>query len=539
MEQSEIVQVALNEYESSASLANTVTKTVKVGPKNIELAQKVADSLSTSSVNFSVNVSQNQLMSRRCVFEFPISITIDSGADGRNMRNVFLCPRADLNRIIQTLTVKCNSSSVTSRPGDYVESILAYSKEAEHYHNGGLLSSTPVVPDILYSNNLAQFTGTSTTTPDNTALAGMEAYHFRENAYDMSYPSRSVVAPFTKYGTTGIANQGTRSVGFTYFVRVALKNELFSLNAMECLGNIQQLDIQINFNSGYMREKLFHIAAPYCEVSGSELVIPVNSTSVKAQIGTLVATGTAPNQLYNFVLNNTDFKLLHYIINPLVEDIPETMIVPSSSSMLTFDYPVAGSIADNSDVNIVHTSINLQEIPSHFWLSCVPQETSLSILRSDYSLPLKNVNVNIALNLVSRINLMQNSVFVIQRGSPLRQISGVSQEEYASALAANSFISSAMDLETNETGDLMGGSNFSSLFKDAGRFLIRSLNIGNKLLQSAAEIYPDRVPYPLAYEANRANQFAQAANSQLGLGAGGSMMGGSRLDMLKASGLLK
>jgi hypothetical protein len=143
----------------------------------------------------------------------------------------------------------------------------------------------------------------------------------------------------------------------------------------------------------------------------------------------------------------------------------------------------------------------------------------------------------VALNLVSRINVCQNSVFLLAKGSPIRQINGVSSEEFAQALANNSYSSSGMDPEIDENSDLTGGGNFSNMFRNAGKFLIRSLDVGNKLLQSAAQIYPETGVGQVAYEMGRANQLSQAMNQNLNLGAG--MMGGSRLEMLKASGLLK
>lgn len=143
----------------------------------------------------------------------------------------------------------------------------------------------------------------------------------------------------------------------------------------------------------------------------------------------------------------------------------------------------------------------------------------------------------VTLNFVSRVHLVMDQTLIIQKGSPVRVLNGISPEEYNQAVSEGRFVSIGGDSE-NETEELLGGaSSISNMFRDAGRFLIRSLNVGNQLLQSAAQVYPETGLGRAAYETGRANQVAQNMNSQLGLGAG--MMGGSRLDMLRASGVLR
>ena len=368
------------------------------------------------------------------------------------------------------------------------------------------------------------------------------------------------------------------------------------------------------------------MAVPYHHNGGAPAAIP--DANVQAQIGTLTAAGVAPNQLYNFQLNASDFKLIGMVINPSIQDIPELSIVPSQS-WTTFDYPISGAVADNADTNIVHTSINLSQVPSYIFISCVPQETSLSSRRPDYHCPIKNLNIQInnrtypfelwterdfyqmncengykqmfqsfnsaktskygditgayigtrrigvgaplcfrlasnfggelkeslnenfrlevrytatntaglGLNLVSRINVVLDSVFLLQRGTGLRQLNGVSKEEFADALSRGSYVTLGMDNDKDEQGELMGGANFSNMFRDAGRMLIRGLNVGNQILQTAGQIYPETGVGQVGYEVGRANALAQALNQNLNLGAG--MIGGSRLDMLRASGVLR
>ena len=624
MEQQDNVTISVNEYESSASLANTLTKRVRIGAKSVEKFEKTCDSISNSSVSFKVPISDQNLLSRRLVFEFPISCVIDSGADGAHMRNVYLNPRADLNRIFSSISVKVNGSSIVSQPQTYAEIVQNFSKESEHYHNGGVLSSNPVVPDILYSNGLDQYTGSATNRPDNTTLGGMEAYHFRTQNYDMSYPSRAAVSNFRKVGVTDAVNAGDRAVGFTYFVRVALKHDFLSSSALETLSNIQDLEVQITFNQAYIKQKLFHMCIPYTSAGA------LTDAAVSANLGTLKVRNltVAPNQLFDFELSPTDFKLIGMVINPSNQDIPELSLVPAQS-YLSFDYPI-GSVNDTVSQTVIHTNINLSQVPSYMFLSVIPQESDLSIFRSDYFAPITNLNVQInnrsypfelwterdfyqmncengykgmystfnssklstkygnmtgayqhgeheigtgaplcfrlasnfggelkeslnenfrveirytvtntsgvALNLTSRVNFVQDTVFVCQRGSGVRQLNGVSKEEFAEAISRGSYVTLGMD-DKDEEGGLMGGGNFSNMFRDAGRGLIRFMNVGNQILKSAAELYPETGLGQAAFEANRANALAQSLNQNLNLGAG--MMGGSRLDMLRASGVLR
>jgi hypothetical protein len=258
---------------------------------------------------------------------------------------------------------------------------------------------------------------------------------------------------------------------------------------------------------------------------------------VSANIGSLeLRSGTAsPNALYDFKLSASEFKLLGMVISPSNQDIPELQLVPGQS-WLNFDYPI-GAVDDTKTSNVVHQNIVLSQVPSYLFISCIPQESSLDMRRSDYFTPISNLNVQINnrtypfelwterdfyqmncengykgtfstfnssrvtkygdttgayqqvynattntwnksrkigtgaplcfrlasnfggelkesltenfrveirytctntsgvnLNLVSRINVVQDTVFISQRGSGIRQLNGVSKEEFADAI---------------------------------------------------------------------------------------------------------
>ncbi len=624
MEQTESVNISINEWEASTSVQNTLQKAVRVGPKSVELFTRSADSLSNSSISWTVPVSDSSLLSRRLIAEIPISVVIDSGTNGDNMRNVYLNPRADLNRIFSSVSLRVNGSNIVSSPEQYAVTLLNYTRSDEMYHDGGILSSNANVPDILYSNNLS-FEGTEDSRPDNALKCGMEAYHFRTRSYDMSYPPRSVASPFKKYGVTGIATTGHRAVGFTFFIRVALKHDLLSSSSKECLANINSLEVQCNINQAYIKHKLFHMCIPRNNVA------VLTEANVTANIGQLESVGAVPNQTFTFKLSAQDFTLSGIIVNPMNQDIPETVLVPSSGTFLTFDYPI-GAVNNGSSQTVVHSNIVLSTVPSYIFLSVIPQEQNLSLFRSDYNPPITNLNIVInnrsypfelwqqkdfyqtitangysapfntfdsskettkygnltgafqqgesslgtgsalcfrpssdfgmelkeALNenfrcevrftvhntsgvdmsFTSRINFLIDTLFVCQRGSGIKQLTGVSTAEYEDALNKGNILSLTAD-ENGEDSGLKGGSNFSNMFKDFSRGFVRGLRLSAGLLRSAAEIYPESGLGQAVYEGNRGMRMVEAINQQTGLGAGSYMGGSSRLQMLKASGVLR
>lgn len=624
MSENEQINVTLNSYESSGSSANQLLKSVEMGPKSIELNTITASSVTTSSATWKISTSDNLLLSRRIVLEMPVSYSI--GLAGDNIRNYFIAPRADcLNRIITSCQINVNGSSIMSNPSDFCEITQFFSKESQHYRNGGLLSSTPVTPDIVFGHDIAN-DGTADNFPDTNRR--LSTYHLREENFDQSFPSRLAITPFHKVGATGVAGTGAARSGCTFFVRCALKNPILSSVSSEVLANVRDIEITLQFDSARFRDRLFFGTKPrFNTAAAPDLTAALGL--VTASIGTVDGTGLleAPDR--------SDFKISYYTIAPSnVDMIPETLLVPGEEIYRnSFSLGVkAGDIT-----NVVHPEINLSQIPSMIFISCTPQysDASKSIFTSDYHAPIRNLNIQVngrtftynlysprdfyaqnckngykqpfysfnaytttasgngtsleltgsarsgvsrgvgvggplcfklsediggelavnltqpcriqvryeafntsghtGLDFVSNVHYVLNNTYVLQKGSPVRIINGVSPEEYSRAVGEG-FVQTIGMNKDDEQEYLMGGS-FSTTFRDVAKGFIKFLNTGNNLLQSAAQIYPDRIPNQLSYEANRANQMAQAVQNSGMLGSG--MLGGSRLDMMRANGLLR
>lgn len=606
-DQQETTTVSVSEYESAGSLSNGLVKNVKIAPRSIEKFEVNASSLSLSSASFKIPISDSLLLSRRIILEMPITLSLNAGAE--KLRHYYASPRADcLNRIITNCSVKLNGSSVVSRPADFCEVVQFFSRESQHLHHGSVLAESPNTPDILFSNEVSGYDGATNAVPD--LVADLSHYHWRTTNFDLSYPSRASV-PFTKTGTTAANNTGTSASSLTFYVRYALKNPVFSMSPYEVLSNINDLEVNLTFNSSKFLEKLFFRPISYKDAAGVLTeVLPTASIATDAK----------------------NVKLIGFTINPSLPDmIPQTSLIPATE-FLNFDYPIQGTItaAGNTSIsNVIHTSINVSQVPSMIFISCVPQENSLSSKMSDYCAPISNLSLQVNnrtysynlwtdkdyyemncrngykqlyqsfvssktstaygdtffsfdgrakdigtgaplcftcndiggelrsgvmeqfklevryqmvnttgvdLSFVSRVHLVMDQTLIIQKGSPVRILNGISPDEFNQAVSEGKFVTVGGD-DRDETEVLLGG-GISSMFRDAGRFLIRSLNVGNQLLQTAGQIYPETGLGQVAYETGRANQLAQSMNSQLNLGAG-SMMGGSRLDMLRASGVLR
>lgn len=650
MNDNEVTNVILNELESSAGMNNVLHKSVRIGPKSMELNSLNANSVTSSSVTWKINSSDNQLLSRRIICEFPVSVVIDSGTNANKLRNFFLSPRSDcLSRIMNSVLVNVNGSSITSQPAQFCEAVQFFTKESEHYHNGGVLSSTPVVPDILYSDNLIEYVGLSSRTPDT--YNDLRNYHMRQYSYDQAYPSRASVSPFAKVGSTTSGHTGSRSVGLTYFIRCALKNPIFSSVASECLANVKDMEIQIQFDSARFKEKLIQACIPYSATNAA--LFQLGNGNITVGIGRLnkyVADNTTEVYSINAPVV-TDFRLFYYTIQPsMIDQIPETQIL-AAENIVRYAHQV-GTIGTLSSVNVHHPEISLNQVPSLLLLSCVPDDSSRSVFRSDYHAAVKEISAFINgrtytynlmtpqdlyymscenglkstfqsfdvwnsvasgnglpintlgtltevdaiafatgtvdntptsaitdkligcgspiafrlskmggefkenliepfrisfrytatnttdtnLSFVSQIHAVMAQSLVIQRGAPIRSLEGVSQEEFAQALSNGSYVTVGMNKEDEMEAFLGGG--FTSSFRDISKQFLRFLNNSNSVLQSAAQIYPDRIPSNYAREAQRATELANSVNTAFN---GSGILGGSmsRMDKLRASGLLR
>ena len=651
MNDNEITNVVLNELESSASVNNMLSKHVRIGPKSVELNSLTASSVTTSSVTWKITSSDNQLLSRRIICEFPVSVVVNSGDDNNKLRHYFLNPRADcLHRIFQSVLVNVNGSSVTSLPNQFCEEVQFYTRESDHYHHGGVLSSTPVVPDILFSNELIEYQGT--VTPDN--YDDLRNYHFRSRSYDQAYPSRLSNIQFQKVGETRTGHTGDRCSGLTFFVRAAIKNPVFSSVASECLANVKDMEISIVFDSSRFKEKLIQACMPYSATNAA--LFQLTTANISVGIGRLDSYDRAGSSVKVYSLAPpviTDFRLFYHTIQPsMIDQIPETQILPSEQ-IIRYSHQV-GAINNNATVQVTHPEITTSVVPNLILLSCKPDDASLSVFRSDYHAALKDItaivngrtyvytlmtpkdlyymccenglkstfqsfdvwntsasgnglslNVNGILDTVtaepfvtgdvtnapksavlnkligcgaplafklssnfggemkenliepfrlsfrysatntsgvnmsfqSNIHCVTAQTLIIGRSMPLRTLEGVSSEEFANALSSGSYVTVGMNKD-DEMESFLGGGSFTSSFRDVGKQFLRFLANGNNILQAAAQIYPDRIPNQVSYEANRVAQLGNVLGQQLNM-QGSGMLGGSRLDMLRASGMIR
>ena len=602
-DQQETTTISVSEYESAGSLSNGLVKNVKIAPRSVERFEKTCDSLSLNSASFKIPISDNLLLSRRMILEMPVTLTVNAGAE--HIRHYYACPRADaLNRIITNCSVKVNGSSVVSRPSDFCEVVQFFSRESQHLHHGGLLSETANTPDIQFGWDVGDvaaqaYNGTQTPlTPD--LRDNLRDYHWRTANYDLAYPSRAATCGFTKVGNTAADNTGDSVTSLTFVLRYALKNPVFSSSAYEVLSNIQDLEVNLTFNSAQFLQRLFYHPRIQQHTGLTEL----NPT---ASISTVAG----------------DVKLIGFTINPAMPDmIPLSSLIPAQE-IINFDYPVPGpTVAGADTAQIVHTSINVSQVPQMIFISCVPNDNSLSSKMSDYYAPIKDLTLQVnnrtfSFNLwrtfdfyeqncrnqykqtfktfdssgkkvgrfdarpselgvggplcftmndiggelrsgvmeqfklevrytatnttprdmtfVSRVHLVMDQTIIIQKGSPCRVLNGISPEEFNQAVSEGKIVTLGSD-DKDEQEYLMGG-GISSMFRDGGRFLVRSLNTANQVVQTASQLYPE-IPGRIPMELNRANQLAQNLNQNLNLGAG-SMLGGSRLDVMRAAGILR
>ena len=632
----EQVNVTMNQFESSGSSSNILMKNVEIGPQSVELNVLSASSATQSSISWKINTSDNLLLSRRMIIELPISYVIDGGA-GTNLRNYFISPRADcLNRIITSCQVNCNGSSIVSNPSDFCEVVQFYGRETQHFNNQGLLSQTPSVPDLMFSQDLI-YDGTEGQYPDNLDN-DLRNYHLRDENFSLGYPSRLASTPYFKLNSGAVNDTGNRSSGITFFVRCALKNPLFSNIASEVLCNISTLEITLNFDTSRFRERLFFGAKPIIHQAAAE----VPYANITAGLG-VVTTNLAGLATIGTIERN-DCRLNYYTINPSdVNSIPETLMLPSTE-IFRNQYQLGVRTGPTEHFNVTHPEISLSQIPSMIFISCIPQYsgTSKNMFSSDYHCPIRNLTIQVngqslpytmysgrdlydiccqnglkqtfqsfntwtdsnsgirvsstnltgslrstvgkklgvgspiclvlskdvgtklkvnlneqfrlqvrydasntstiaGFDFVSNVHYVMNNTLILQKGSPLRQINGISHDEYANALSQGFVQTIGADFN-NEQDDLLGGS-FTNTFKQGGRSLIRFMNAANSILQSAQQIFPDKIPQQITFEANRVNQLGNViGNSDLLKGSGmlgGQMMGGSRLDMMRAQGLLR
>jgi hypothetical protein len=403
-DQQETTTISVSEYESAGSLSNGLVKNVKIAPRSIERFEKTCDSLSLNSASFKIPISDNLLLSRRIILEMPVTLKVDAGAE--HIRHFYACPRADaLNRIITNCSVKVNGSSVVSRPSDFCEVVQFFSRESQHLHHGGLLSETANTPDIVFGWDVENYNGTTTPlTPD--LRDNLRDYNWRVANYDVSYPSRAATCGFTKVGATAADNTGASVSTLTFVLRYAIKNPVFSSSAYEVLSNIQDLEINLTFNSAQFLQKLFFHPRIYQHTALTELN-PTASISTDA----------------------SKVKLIGFTINPAMPDmIPQTSLIPAQE-FISFDYPLPGTVNTNTESSqIVHSSITVSQVPQMIFISCVPQDVDLSSKMSDYYAPIKDLTLQVnnrtySYNLWKTRDFYLSRLFNVVRYPPYKKIS--------------------------------------------------------------------------------------------------------------------
>jgi hypothetical protein len=374
-EQQESVNVSVSRYESAASSSNGIVKTVSISPKTVERWEKQADSLSLNSATFKIPVSANMLYSRRIILEMPVSLTATGTT---KLKHFYACPRADaLNRIIANCSIRANGGTVVSSPGQFCEVVGFFNREASDFHNSGLLSSTPAVPDIVFGRDVTGYDG-GADTPDNTD--NLRDYHWRSRSYDQSYSSRASVCNFTKTGVTAAKASDTGDLTSTlkFVLRCALKNPVLSSSSYETLSNLNDLEVTLNFMSASFLKKLFFRPEIYQHPAGPTDLV----TNVTATISQDVS----------------EVKLIGFAIQPtLLDMIPSVSLLPANE-FLVFDQAIStvqDFATDGKVHDITHSNLSLSQVPSLIMLSVVPAESALSDKMSDYYCPIDNVTLNI------------------------------------------------------------------------------------------------------------------------------------------------
>ena len=607
--------ISLNDFESPASLANTLTKICKVSPELVSFFSKTADSVSTSAMSFRIPVNDNQLLSRRIILEVPITFTATT--TGANTYNHFwTVPRADLNRLFTNITVRINGGAITCSPSNYVELLQFFDKEDDLFHHD-IFNLTPCTPDFRFADSLTAKGGDLLATSGNVLLKsdGLTVepnyfqnpdtmndgryYHFQgvNGMNTHSYTPRGNINFVRTAGTTGLTgNLGAGIVvSKTFTCLFALKNPVLSSNIYSTLCNVNDMQIDLTMSSDILG-KCFFSTVP-------------------------TPTGGGNTSTATISTSTTDLKLRGILFSPSalgLDLIPSIQVLPTHEFLIN-DYPL-GSVANGATSSVIHPTFTLAQVPQRIFLACVLSDTVTNrpYTRSDYygkisglqlmingrsqeyqlydtrdfyllsaknGLKMRYVDFNpdvtlsqsgqnesqgvgmvisfipsqdlsgslkeghieqfkidcrytltnttsVTMLFTSRLCVMQSEVLIIQKGQPLKTASGISDEEYQTALANGSVIFPIVGHERD--GEIVGGGFFSSV--------LNGVKSGLKFVKPVSEVVNavanSGIPIPGLQQLNSGLQTVNKIASPLV--RGGMLAGGvSRVSQMRNSGLLR
>jgi len=392
------VSVYTNEFESSASAANELVHKIRMGSNSVERFEKTSDSLSATTASFRLPVSENLLLSRRIVLEVPIRYTVRALNNTTNFANLQVVPRADcMNRLITNCNVRINGSSFVSAPNLFCESVQFYSKDSKSLHNGSCLAVSPNTPDLKFGHAIikpsieGEFDAGSAAVSATACVGDLAAYHFKKEGYSQMWPSRATLQPSEEVskanadGTgadtaTSLAGAtGPSFIQLTYLVRYVLKNPILSHSPFECLTNVQEMQIDLTFDSANILHKLFfrHAIKANDGADIPDAVVPTHLTSETAEV----------------VQDAARVKLIGYTVSPSNPDqIPESFVAPATE-FLVYDYSIGALQKDAKQTGKIHTAINVNQVPSAIMLQVIPEDVNKSVKTSDYFALMSNIQI--------------------------------------------------------------------------------------------------------------------------------------------------
>lgn len=380
------VSVATNEFETDAG-NKMLHKIVKVSPQSVGYIKLTANSASSSSIQFKVPVSRNQLLSRKILVEVPITMKVTTTD---NLRHFASCLRADaLNRLITNITIRVNGGTVTADPARYCELLQFYDRDDDDYFSSDLLLA-PNVPDMRLIEKLPQFGDANFTTFDSRTPSATLAengnddrlYHFRTiNSTNRSLTSRNSY-PFVQSGNTAIDGAGDAVVFRQYTARYVLKHPLLSSNHFDTLANVHEMEIVISLDSGQVASKAIVSTVP--RIHTGEAVVPDGSFS--AQVGVIDGA--------DIKVNTSDFLLFARTYAPSsIDNIPIQQIVPAQRFYV--NDALIGDVASGAEAPINHPTIRVNQVPESILIAVLLSEGKRSPTLGDYFALISNLQIRI------------------------------------------------------------------------------------------------------------------------------------------------
>ena len=593
-------RVGSNEFETDAQNMK-LTKLIKISSQNVGYIRQTAQQASASGATFKINVSRNQLLSRRVLFEIPFTLTVTGANTTSGVRHFGSCLKSDAaNRLITNLNVRINGGSVISQPSQYCELIQFYDRDFEDY-NSGHLALAPNVPDKRVVRNLAIHGVTGTFDNfDQVSGTGSDArlHHFRSlNSTNVIEPSRGSWFYEQSKPTYGVNNdtEGNTPLTRKYVALYALKNPVFSSSDFDVLANVNDLEIQLSFDSQPLQRCFLH---------------------------TLIKTGTVgdgengtPSCTISATQSDYIIHMRTYTPNSL-DEVPPLQIVPGQR--FTVNDSGARSMAPSTATPFVHPTIRTPQVPEAIFIACTVADSAKTSTLSDCFAEISNLKVKVnqkpmdfqayttstfyemccrnglkqryqdfdprattavdgiadtagvgmvlcikpsrdlggdlAENLisgeftldveysakhyvtgltadfVSRVCLVQASLYTLEADKPIMSIDGISRDEYDRAYAAGKVLGV---FATNDGKEMVGG----SFFKD----FAHGFKKGWKMVMSPAAQIAEAIGPLGGPEGIAAAKVLNVASNLGGAQLGGAQLGGvmSRNEQLRRAGLAR